>query len=63
MPDETPTTWMTLKEVMAALECSRKVVLHHVTDGEIRSRRTLARGKYHREDVERLAREQLAPSS
>lgn len=52
------TVWMSAKEVMAVLECSRDYVLAQVAKGVIVRRQTSAHRRYLRESVERLAASQ-----
>ncbi len=54
MMDTGKSVWMTAKEVIAALECSRDYLIVLVQKGTIRRRETGAHRRYLRADVEKL---------
>ncbi len=51
-------TWMTLVDVMRALDCGRDAVAAHVRNGDIHKRETTAQKKYLRAHVESLVASQ-----
>lgn len=58
MDEKDETTWMSAKEVIAALEVSRNTVIRLAERGVITRRFTHGRKRYLRTDVERLVIEQ-----
>ncbi len=54
MSDKDFTTWMTAKEVMDALECSRNTVIRLADRGVITRRETIAHKRYLRADINKI---------
>ncbi len=60
MGEKNESIWMSAKEVMERLECSRNTVLRLADRGVITKRLTIAHKRYLRTDVEKLEAKQTA---